>query len=435
MIAAAVMLYRSDGRPQSEWPVSPAVILAVCSAVGTTSLEMARSEGATISWWTRSLQGCTLRDLHCQWAISTGIWSSLLFWRQFSRNTLATIGVTLCLVVSPLLQRASVSDSARFSSPATVHLPAASTHSSYTTGASKSDEALDWSLDYAAVISEYLDRSPITTSPIHGCNEGTCTGNLTTVGITGSCPIHNTTTVDLVEELLIGEQSPHTKPKPSVMEIAVNFDNLGLDMSPWHGLFFIDATYFVPSHNHTVLRFSNGTSFFGCPGTMVTKRCSITPGLVEYPVSISNGSLTIRNEITGFFPSVSDSSFLGPNKTRTGRGKPIYDANSIGGILTAAKYIFDSQITISAMVETMLTNHTRDVTVQPTFTGRMAARYMQLPSWGTQSCVINMPDPTSGILSVLNGLMFRTGLAVWFIESSGSFLPWPLPLWCCVSSW
>ncbi|KAL1987991.1 hypothetical protein VTN96DRAFT_1515 [Rasamsonia emersonii] len=220
IIASSVTLALSNERPQSEWSLSPSVVLAICSTVGVASLHYAKSEAATLSWWISALQGGTIADLHRQWAVSTGIWSTLRFWRHFSRNSLATLGVTLCFVVAPLLQRASSVDSRPFAHPTTVSLAAATTDANFNTAMPMGS---GWSAEYAPVV-------------FMASNDGRAIKNL-----------------------------------------------------------------------------SDGAEYLGCPGTLTHRRCNITTGLVEYPVTIANHSLSLRSpepQTFPFYPFVNDTTFL-----------------------------------------------------------------------------------------------------------------------------
>jgi len=65
------------------------------------------AEGTKIAWWSKALQGGTIKDLHIRASHADSFWSALFSGRQFNFVTLASIAVTIMVIDQPLIQRAS----------------------------------------------------------------------------------------------------------------------------------------------------------------------------------------------------------------------------------------------------------------------------------------------------------------------------------------
>ncbi|KKA24257.1 hypothetical protein T310_1690 [Rasamsonia emersonii CBS 393.64] len=87
--------------------MSPAVMLAVLTAVANVLLSLAFSEGCTIAWWVKMLQGGNIRDCHWYWAHGSSAFASATSGRSFNKIALACIATALVVIDGPLLQRAS----------------------------------------------------------------------------------------------------------------------------------------------------------------------------------------------------------------------------------------------------------------------------------------------------------------------------------------
>lgn len=106
------VLTSSDGKstaswPVKEWPMSPAVVLAILTATANVLLVLAFQEGWTIAWWVKMRQGGSIVDYHRYWAYGSGAFRSITSGRSFNRIALACVAMSLIVVDGPLLQRAS----------------------------------------------------------------------------------------------------------------------------------------------------------------------------------------------------------------------------------------------------------------------------------------------------------------------------------------
>lgn len=105
------VLAASDGKsttwPMEERPISPAVMLAVLTAVANVLLSLAFSEGCTIAWWVKMLQGGNIRDCHWYWAYGSSAVAAVMSGRSFNKIALACMATALVVIDGPLLQRAS----------------------------------------------------------------------------------------------------------------------------------------------------------------------------------------------------------------------------------------------------------------------------------------------------------------------------------------
>lgn len=106
------VLIGSDGVSTSVWPtrIAPNVVLSMINAVSSLALMVAVGEGVAIAWWRHAMQGSTVKELHYQWELSTGLLFSLLFRPKSlltSSIALAVLATQVTLLNSILYQRAT----------------------------------------------------------------------------------------------------------------------------------------------------------------------------------------------------------------------------------------------------------------------------------------------------------------------------------------
>ena len=108
VLAAAVVLYISNGKPTENWSIKPTVYLAICSAITNILVHFSFTQAMTVAWWKRAIQTeATIADLHRSWDHGQNLWAALTAGRHFSLVALASILVALAPINGPLLQRAS----------------------------------------------------------------------------------------------------------------------------------------------------------------------------------------------------------------------------------------------------------------------------------------------------------------------------------------
>ncbi|KAK0645530.1 hypothetical protein B0T16DRAFT_457548 [Cercophora newfieldiana] len=190
MAAAAAILLLSDGQETSAWSVSPAILLAIMSALGSALFGLAESQGATFAWWTSALRGSTLTGLHSNWEMGTSLWASLTGFFPFSSVPTAKIVVTACFAIGPLLQRATSVIAVPVTSTIPLSgIPAASLNSALNVTVSLEANAGNTAntfFSYASpeligIIADHQARKPINVTDIK-C-EGTCSGKIHGLGV------------------------------------------------------------------------------------------------------------------------------------------------------------------------------------------------------------------------------------------------------------
>jgi len=126
--ADAIILYKSNGQEVSTWKVSPAVLLAILSAVANSCLQFAHSEGVTIAWWRKALHGGTLYDLSRYWESGDSLRAASTPGRGFNLIALATILTSAVVIDGPLLQRVSITISVPVQKAVNVTAPIAQSY-------------------------------------------------------------------------------------------------------------------------------------------------------------------------------------------------------------------------------------------------------------------------------------------------------------------
>lgn len=71
--ASLVVLIVSDGQPTADWPISPAVVLAIITAVANSAIALAYMEAVPVAFWYSMTRGRTVRSLERQWQVSRSI--------------------------------------------------------------------------------------------------------------------------------------------------------------------------------------------------------------------------------------------------------------------------------------------------------------------------------------------------------------------------
>lgn len=71
LFARLGILAGSDGKPVTNWTVTPSTYLAVFTAIANLSVRYAAIQGVVIAWWNRALKGSTLAKLHWDWRAGT----------------------------------------------------------------------------------------------------------------------------------------------------------------------------------------------------------------------------------------------------------------------------------------------------------------------------------------------------------------------------
>ena len=186
-VGSIVALKLSDGKSVSSWTIQPTVWLALASALGNSSLKYAFSQGVTISWWGKVLQGGTLRELHQDWDYGMSIWASLTAGRNTNFVAIASILVSGAIIDGPLLQRASsvrqrtIQSSVPIMASIAPQLPKG--YTAVIQGLSEYPSILN--IPFVEVMQDYTNRIPITTG-FEGC-DGDCSLVVRAAGLAVNC--------------------------------------------------------------------------------------------------------------------------------------------------------------------------------------------------------------------------------------------------------
>ncbi|KAL2868498.1 DUF3176 domain-containing protein [Aspergillus lucknowensis] len=193
-----MVLILSHEKPVDQWPtrrlpVSPAVLLAILSAITNFSLRSALMEGLSSTWWREAVEGTTLGKLQHVWDSVFNLFFTLLG-GTFSRATLASIAVTLVMIDGPLLQRASspglitvYTQNTRVNATVATHLAYGQTGYMLWTGAgARKMRGTLLTPRFKTVLQDYNDRVPVSASSFAGC-EGVCSGFIEAAGLTRDC--------------------------------------------------------------------------------------------------------------------------------------------------------------------------------------------------------------------------------------------------------
>lgn len=114
--AALAVLVCSNNLSSSKWSqtIAPNVLLSLLNSISSLALMVAVSEGVAIAWWRHAMQGSTVRELHHQWELSSGILNLILHPKSLLTSSIGTavLAVQILTVNSILYQRATATYSA-----------------------------------------------------------------------------------------------------------------------------------------------------------------------------------------------------------------------------------------------------------------------------------------------------------------------------------
>jgi hypothetical protein len=320
------------------------------------------------------------------------------------------IFTALCLVDGPLLQRATSVVSRSVEQTVQLNVSLASGVSNFS---SIPDEVGSLSAELVQVLSDYASGKPIQSS-VSGC-DGTCTGEVRTLGLNGSCAITKVESVDWAKDAITNQSFQVIE--ATLLNVTFPFLFFWTMEEDHRRLLDFDVSYFTPAPGTPpTIPMEFGQPLSTCPGFVTHKSCSYNIGIVEYPVNIVNQTLTLdSNKPT--FPVVSMDSFL--------RSKP-GDLNSNGyynltrayGFNDAARWLFSSTITITPLALSESAFGPTAFSWRTDFQGPLAVQNLAVTK--TSSCNRTLHDPTDYILRSMSEILFRVGVAAAQME------PWPM---------
>jgi len=287
------IITKSDMDPIERWTLSPAVYLAIVSALANIFLRYTFSRGVEISWWVVTMKENTrIKDLHNVWAHSTSLWSAVSVGRGFSPVALAAIMLALVPASSPLVPRASTASSRTIVAEVDVSVTAAQDvtgdRGTGMVAPGRTRYPSFVSASFADVLQSHLASVPISiqAGDVSLCRSGTCSGLIRAAGYQMSCVKSSTTfnetisnTVDYGlddEEVVFGTNTSYYG--------AVGFENGGKSIVGLKTLF--KSGRGLGSHRD-------------CSGDLAVRKCSLVPATLEHRVTIANGtSITLDPRYT-----------------------------------------------------------------------------------------------------------------------------------------
>lgn len=410
-VACIIILLQCDGKPQSDWSVSPTVYVSALTTVTNTLARFAFANGVRINWWRTAIKGTSFGDLHHRWSHADGFWSALLAGRHFNPIALSCIAVTIIVVDQPLMQRAVGVVSVQHTSTVEIGIAIAPEipwgYTSYQNGRASGQHVM--SLPMCSVLNDYNSKAPINP-PLSGCL-GNCTGFIEAGGLAAQC---NSTTAPiryLTVGIVFKEESP----------FSVSFELPRSDIFDHHTPPIIANIAYSENSNET-----------SCEAIRTETTCTLASATIRYPVTISQGVIRLGDTSSSSVVS------LQPKGTRIEAAVDIgntYTYWTLGGLYLAADMMFSSNATYRydgavgrpiSLPDSMssqflnMTSPRQDSTV-----GSWKTQHLTIPV----ACKSNWTDPTSFIISSLNTMAFMLSISAANFEYRNTSAAPPLRTW------
>ena len=320
------------------------------------------------------------------------MWATLTAGRHFNKIALASIVVSVAVADGPLLQRASTIVPKDITSSTIVHTSIAPQlpigYTSTMLGRVGYPKVL--TTPFAEVLQDYSHRTPITTD-FGGC-EGRCETVFQGAGFAVDCHPPTKTPINY---------NPPTPLKNGSWGPTA-FDNqpiFSVELSWSHGLHAVDENHHpsinssVPEQLFLLIGYSDTKE---CAGSFVTKDCTLTEAVVDYPVVLHNSTVSLNN------PTVNLHVVSMGNSTPDVTGGYLPGGNiTLGGFALAGTDLFASNTSVRFVGAAGMW----EVNMLNTF----ASQYILTPKY-SDNCQFDWRDPTDDILNALHEIMFRTAL-------------------------
>lgn len=369
-VGAVASLLLADGKETSKWPtesqpIQLSVILAILMGVGNGALAFAHTEGATLTWWIRMMQGGPLSETHHVWQTGSSAWHSVLSYRHISKVSLASIFFLVLFIDGPLIQRAASFTTVTETTPKTLSVPVSTGMIDQDTGIfqTRANNINAMTGNFSRVVKDFTARSDIQLN-IADCN-GTCRGTLIAAGFDVKCK----TTTDLIDSILV---NPRGGAEVSIGNISI------MATGGREPVTFELKTAFKPGPDRTLIR----------------TNCTLRAAQVGYPVTFTNGTVTLDPiDIRSDNHTIAFGELL-PEAAAVGfRSK-------LGGIAYAIENIYGSEVMLY---------FTRDWALLGQ--GMMQYTYINSTDEDLGSPKMTYSDPTTPVLEAVRELTFRAALA------------------------
>ncbi|KAL6410613.1 hypothetical protein AUP68_07040 [Ilyonectria robusta] len=358
----------TDSWPFEDQPIQVAVVLAVLIAVGNAGLTMAYSEGVTLTWWVKMLKGGNLNDSHRYWAHGSSAFQSILGIHHLSKITFVSILLLLLIVDGPLLQRASGFVSVTETESKTFTVPLSQDQLSQPTAyyMTRSHSVNALTSNFSRVVQDFTSRADIKLD-LAGC-EGTCSGTVIAAGFDVGCTRGST---DYSLKLDAGETA-------SIGSITVSANG-----ASDAGVLYVKTMYKAQQ---------------ALNGSLINTNCTLHSAKIKYPVTVTNGTLTLGGSTSSVDFMVNRTvELLYPYRETSGLGK---FSSLLGGIAYAAGSIYDSDI-----------NLYNSGTLALQGDGPMMYTYMNSTDDALGTSNMTWADPTPFVLDAIREMTFRAAIA------------------------
>jgi hypothetical protein len=384
IIAIAFMLYivrTSDGQPIDHWYHQPTVYLSITYTIANIALQFALAQAVTMTWWIKALKGeAKIRELHNIWAFGTGFTNILTSGRSFNFVALAGLAVTLVPVNGPLLQRSTVVKEQTVIAPQNLTIPVALEFPGGYTGdiAGRMYKPTSISAGFGEILKRHGVSQSINITN-SGC-EGICKGKLQGAGYEIRCT---------------NESMPFTVDLQAYWD---KNETLTYEMRPFESNFTFSQT------GEYILNF---TATFkvesACASNWTVSQCTLRPATMEYPIILSNDTITLDPE--GSWKT---------DRVMALRPPPPEDAGIVRGPIThGGMYL----ALISLWSDIMVASYDGVTGWRGAISSTVISRYVNnignMTSYGDEGgCQLSFFDPTYDAMADVRELSFRSALYI-----------------------
>lgn len=344
-IAAILVVTLSDGKLQGSWNIRPSVtvgatkytkqysiepklLLSILSSVLSLMLGLAFKEGLTVSWWRRALVGGNIRDLERHWSTGSSVLRAALAGRRVTHAALALLLITATgILESTLMQRSTNIASEPVKDPKPFNITSQLSPRLPYTGWMATGGYVVVNLDptFANVVRNWTSNAPINSN-FTDCGAGTCAAVVSGAGLVAACTSKSS-------DIVIGPTTGDYGAPPYPSKWLEGHTVFETTFTPGYG----NDSVFMQNISLDVVSSSAVAAADGhCTRTIVQKSCNLRPAIVQYPISISNGTVSIDKTARNGSPFYDVDSYLTINETDS----PYY--SFIGGIEMALSNLYTS---------------------------------------------------------------------------------------------
>ena len=413
-VAIVVVLIKADDLPLEGWRVSghdvqPTVLISIFATVANALFRFAFTEAVTISWWTRSLKGTNIRELHQCW--NYGQSSVATFWpgRSLAFVAIASLSTLVIMIDGLILQRAStVQTITRLEHKnLTLHVSPAP-FMRYATGIFADHVVLPnlYTPLFATVLQQYKNKQPLVL-PDFGC-KGACDFDLIAPGWNIECLPWSSpfrlASFDEAQSFAVNNSSNTSYTGPYLLQTMFwsNVTTMAYADTLLINLYEYRTGKTWPggiggSGGQNRIRFSSMVKATPAGnGTLNWRDCLLLEAVQRYPVTVQNNTIALR-------PMPPTQNYTEYNVLRdndlTGQGN---QGSTVGGLWLAVNNAFNG----SAAVET----NSGWLRIRPV--GDTALSYLHSPNeTGIGSFDVTWQDPIDDMITMIRELSLRVAVA------------------------